>query len=235
MEYLCRVDELRALTPSVFELKFTPERPLVFEAGQYVSVVVPHGEKPLRRPYSVASAPHSVPIELCVQRIAEGPGNSYLARLQPGESFSVFAPYGFLVFHPKPGRDAVFIATGTGVAPIRSMLLSTQFQASPPRRTTCLLGVRTPDEILYHDEMSQLAGLRWIPCLSRVPSVPKGQFLGRVTQWLEQNSAEIAWAETDFYLCGNGAMIDEVKTLLKARGVPKDALYQEIYFKPPKA
>lgn len=233
MEYRCVVEGVRTLTPSVFELKFRPERPLAFEAGQYISVVVPVADgKPLRRPYSIASAPDALPVELCITRIESGPGNSYLAGLKAGDSFQGFAPYGYLVYHPKPGRDAIFIATGTGVAPFRSMILSPTYKKAPPRRATLLLGVRTPDEVLYGDEMSQVPGLEWVPCLSRTEVCAPGHCKGRVTEWLALNSSRIVWNETDFYLCGNGSMIDEVKTLLKAQGVTKDAIFQEIYFKP---
>ncbi len=235
MEYQCRVELSRNLTPSVFELHFTTDRPLDFKAGQYVSVVVPQdGAKPLRRPYSIASTPGKSPIELCIQRIESGPGNSFLASLKKGDTFLGFAPYGFLIYHPKPGRDAVFVATGTGLAPFRSMILSREFQSQPPRKTTCLLGVRSPDEILYAADLSRQPGVKWVPCLSRVEKCEPGECLGRVTQYLKLHDSEIAWLETDFYLCGNGAMIDEVKALLREKGVGKDAIYQEVYFKPPR-
>lgn len=234
MEYQCRVDSLKNLSPSVFELAFTPDRPLAFEAGQYVSVVVPHDDKPLRRPYSIASAPGKSPIELCIQRIESGPGNSYLAGLKAGDSFSCFAPYGFLVFHPKPERDVIFIATGTGIAPFRSMILSETFKQNPPRKSTCLLGVRTEDELLYASDLSGIPGMEWVPCVSRPNTkLPEGLWRGRVTDHLVQHQASLKFAETDFYLCGNGAMIDEVKKFLKANGVTKESIHQEIYFKPP--
>lgn len=234
MEYTCRVVESRSLTPSVFHLTFTPDRELDFKAGQYISVVVPQDGKPLRRPYSIASAPNVSPIELCIQRIEHGPGNTYLQNLKVGETFHGFAPYGFLLYHPKPHRDAIFLSTGTGLAPFRSMVLSKEYQDEPPRKATCLLGVRDEKEILYADDMSQVAGLEWVPCLSRVDQCAPGHFKGRVTQYLYEHAKQIAWHETDFYLCGNGAMIDEVKKLLKDKGVGKEAIYQEIYFKPPK-
>ncbi len=234
MEYLCRVVESRPLSPSVFELTFTTDRYLEFKAGQYVSVVVPHEGKPLRRPYSIASAPEKSPIELCIQRIEHGPGSTYLQSLKPGDTFSGFAPYGFLLFHPKPNRDVIFVSTGTGIAPFRSMILSEEFKKNEPRKTTCLLGVRNEDEILYSRDFDSLPGLQWVPCVSRPSQLPPGAFQGRVTQYLAEHDAQIAWHETDFYLCGNGAMIDEVKQLLKAKGIGKDSIYTEIYFKPPK-
>ncbi len=231
MEFRCKVESTRELSASVFELTFTPDRPLDFQAGQYISVEVPQPEgKPLRRPYSIASPPGSSPIALCIQRIEKGPGNSFLANLKPGDFFRGFAPYGFLVFKPKPGRDVVFIATGTGIAPFRSMLLSERFKATAVRKAVCLLGVRTENEILYQDSLGNLDGVQWVPCISRPQNKGGSNWAGRVTDYLQKTEA--AWLETDFYLCGNGAMIDEVKQALKARGVLKDSIHQEIYFKP---
>jgi ferredoxin-NADP reductase len=233
LEYVCRVTSTKNLTPSVFELTFTPEKPFAFEAGQYVSVVVPHPDKPLRRPYSIASAPGKIPVELCIQRIESGPGNSYLASLKTGDTFTCFAPYGFLVFHPKPNRDMYFISTGTGIAPFRSMILSEKYRDTPPRKAICLLGVKTESELLYAEELRQIPGLEWVSCISRMPQLTAPGWKGRVTEYLTQNEKQILWNESDFYLCGNGAMIDEVKKILKQRGVAKESIHQEIYFKPP--
>lgn len=231
MEFRCRVESTRDLSPSVFEITFTPDKPFDFQAGQYISVEVPQADgKPLRRPYSIASPPGELPVALCIQRIENGPGNTFLASLKPGDFFQGFAPYGFLVFKPKPGRDVYFIATGTGIAPFRSMLLSERFKSTAVRKTVCLLGVRSESEILYQESLGDLKGVHWLPCISR-PQLPGGlNWSGRVTDYLQK--AEVAWLETDFYLCGNGAMIDEVKQALKAKGVLKDSIHQEVYFKP---
>ncbi len=236
MEYQCEVAESNRLTPSVFELKFRTDHPLDFKAGQYVSIVVPSpnpGEKPLRRPYSIASAPGIHPIELCIQEIPHGPGSNFLAKLRPGDRFTAHAPYGYLLYHPKPDRDAIFIATGTGIAPFRSMVMSQEYMKSPPRRATCLLGVRTKPEILYQSDFHSLT-MRWVPCLSKESVCEEPSCKGRVTQYLRDHADEIEWAKTEFYLCGNGAMIDEIRVLLKERGVLKESIHQEIYFKPPK-
>ena len=126
-EYRCVVKSRRELTPTVFELTFETELPMEFKGGQFVSVVVPGagpGGRDLRRAYSIASAPHVRPIELCVKLVEKGPGSNYLAGLKPGDSFRGFAPYGDFVFESTPGRHACFIATGTGIAPFRSMLLA---------------------------------------------------------------------------------------------------------------
>jgi CDP-4-dehydro-6-deoxyglucose reductase len=234
-EFQCEVTSFKQLTPTVFETCFTTDKPVEFQGGQFISIVIP-GAGPkgrdLRRAYSIASAPETRPVELCVKLVEGGPGTNYLYKLRAGDRFRGFAPYGHFVFEPKPGRDAIFISTGTGIAPFRSMILSDAYRAAPARKAVCLLGVREEEEVLYDQDLRALPGLEWVPCVSRPTGAWKG-FKGRVTDWLRQ-AQHVAWTETDYYLCGGGAMIDEVKALLTEKGVTKDSIYQEVYYKTPK-
>ncbi len=238
-EYLCTVRSNRSLTPTVFEITFETNEPVEFKAGQFISVVVP-GAGPkgrdLRRAYSIASAPHVRPIELCVKLVEEGPGTNYLARLRAGDQFRAFAPYGDFVFEKVEGHHACFIATGTGIAPFRSMVFSEEYRANPPVSTTCLLGVSFEEELLYMSDFDpKNAGdaIKWIPAVSRPKGDWKG-FRGRVTDYFRSLGDDFPWNQTQYYLCGSGAMIDEIKGLLMAKGVSKDNIHQEVYYKPPK-
>lgn len=243
-EFKCRVTEHRQITPTVFELLFEPEfagtpgpeGPIdfAFEAGQFVSVIIP-GAGPngrdLRRAYSIASPPHVWPIELCVKLVEKGPGTNYLNKLRAGDEFKGFAPYGDFVYEPKADRMAVFISTGTGIAPFRAMALSQAYAEAPPNFTLCLLGVRHEDEILYQEDLDRVPGLKFVCAVSQ----PMGDwpgFKGRVTDYLRRPDvdAELDWANADFYLCGSGPMIAEVKTLLAEKGVAKEAIHQEKYY-----
>jgi ferredoxin-NADP reductase len=237
-EFRCIVQSFKMLTPTVFELTFEgekilPENPdFAFEAGQFVSVVVP-GAGPngrdLRRAYSIASAPEVKPVELCVKLVEGGPGTNYLYKLRAGDVFKGFAPYGDFTYEPKPGRYACFIATGTGIAPFRSMILSKAYQASPPEQAWCLMGVRTKEELCYVDDLADRPGLHWVPAVSQ-PVGDYDGFIGRVTDWLRARPADFPWHQTEFYLCGSGPMITEVKTILHDKGVVKESIHQEKYY-----
>lgn len=232
VEVRCTVKSFNMLTPTVFELSFDTDPHIPFEAGQFISVVVP-GAGPkgrdLRRAYSIASAPQQRPIELCVKIMEDGPGSNYLARLRPGDQFRGFAPYGDFTYEAKPGRHAFFIATGTGIAPFRSMILSECMQDQPPASVTCALGVRTEDELLYIPDFENRSGVRWIPAVSQPRGEWKG-FKGRVTDYIRGLGTDFPWLETEYYLCGNGSMINEVKSFLTEKGVPKDSIHQEKYY-----
>ena len=162
-EFKCQVKSNRMLTPTVFELTFDTEQPLEFKAGQFVSVIVP-GAGPkgrdLRRAYSIASSPELRPIELCVKLVEDGPGTNYLYGLHGGAEFRGVAPYGDFVYRTHSAKNACFIATGTGIAPFRSMVFSTQYKEAPPAKAFCWLGVRTAPELLYTEEFQNIAESR---------------------------------------------------------------------------
>jgi ferredoxin-NADP reductase len=221
------------LTPTVFETKFETHQPLKFTAGQFISIIIP-GAGPkgrdLRRAYSIASPPEFNPLELCIKLVEGGPGTEYLYRLRDGDTFKAMASYGDFVFEPKPGRNACFISTGTGIAPFRSMVLSEHFKNNLPPQTHCLLGVRTEDELLYEETFGNIPNLKFVQAVSQPTEKWKG-YSGRVTQYLSDLGDDFPWLETEFYLCGNGSMINEVKALLNSKSVAKDSVHQEIYYR----
>ncbi len=221
------------ITPTVFELKFNIDRPAPFLAGQFLSIVIPAehaGGKMIRRAYSIASAPQMCPLELCVTLVKNGPGSGYLHALNPGDKFTCFIPYGNFFYHPTADRGVCFIATGTGVAPFRSIVLSEQYRNNPPPRSLCLFGVRETEEILYDRDFSRSPGLQWIVALSR-PNANWQGFRGRVTDYLRSIAATFEWQLWNYYLCGSGAMITEVKQILQQHGVEKVHIFQEAYYK----
>jgi CDP-4-dehydro-6-deoxyglucose reductase len=228
------------LTPTVFEIAFEAEKTkpdaeqpdFAFEGGQFVSVIVPGagpGGRDLRRAYSIASSPETRPVELCIKLVEDGPGTNYLYKLRAGDAFRGVAPYGDFTYVPRVGRRACMVATGTGIAPFRAMVFSKDYGARPPASAWCLMGVRSEDELIYQAEMSAVPGLTWVSAVTQ----PRGEFAGfrgRVTDWLRAQGDSFPWLETDFYLCGNGAMIKEMKELLAEKGVQKDAIHQEKYY-----
>ena len=233
LEYICTVEGVRMITPTVFELAFGINHPLDFKAGQFISIVVPGagpGGRDLRRAYSIASPPQKRPVELCVKLVDGGPGTNYLYSLKPGATFKGFAPYGDFVYKTQPARRACFISTGTGIAPFRAMVLSPSYQAAPPKAAYSIFGVREKAELLYADELTGRKDLDWVAALSQPAPPDWAGFRGRVTDYLRKLPADFPWHETDFYLCGNGQMIAEAKTILTEKGVGKEAIHQEKYY-----
>jgi NAD(P)H-flavin reductase len=249
----CEVIENLALTPTVTALRFRPRRRLRFDAGQFCSVIVPAGFDPgpspqavgagfvsamnkyplarsIRRIYSFASPPEADALELCVKHVPGGAGSSYIASLQPGSELEIAAPFGDFCYRPNPDRGVCFISTGTGIAPFRSIALSRHFQDNLPPWATVIQGARSPDELCYPGLFERLEGVDTVCAVSDAPEGFPG-FRGRVTDYLRSLPLHWRWRTTDFYLCGNPAMVEEVHNLLThGRGVPASSIVQEAYF-----
>lgn len=232
--------EKRQLTYDVIELVFESEPYFPFQSGQFISIFVPGkgpGGRDLRRAYSISSPPElshrGQPVfELCVKLVEGGPGTTFLNGMKIGDTLKGMAPYGDFVFKTHPEKHVVMIATGTGIAPFTSMVFSKNFAENKPVSTTLLYGARIEADLLYTDSLTQALGPKGlVQALSR-PSSDWAGFKGRVTDWLRHHPSQIHWAETEFYLCGNGAMIDEVKRILAEHEVQKSAIHQEVYYKP---
>jgi ferredoxin-NADP reductase len=234
-DLVCRVISNRMVTPTVFELTFSTDPVITFKAGQFISIVIP-GAGPkgrdLRRAYSIASPPERARLELCVKLVEGGPGTTYLHSLKEGDTFKGVAPYGDFVFKTPPERHAVFFGTGTGVAPFRAMILSDAYRAAPPKSALCLLGVRDEEELLYVPELKSRSDVKVVTAVSR-PKSTGFDFTGRVTDYVRKHEKDVDWANSDFYLCGAGAMIDEVKQILASHGVTKEHIHLEVYYKTP--
>lgn len=246
-EILCRVIEVRWLTPSVMNVRFEPNKKFNYDPGQFLSIYVPppHEDlKPKRRAYTFATSSEVAKkdgYELCVKFVPGGAGSAFLASLKPGDMFRATAPYGDFVYEqPKPGRSACFICTGTGVAPFRAIAQSSLFLEAPPENTLCLFGVRTAEERIFQGTF-EAAGIKTVYAISqaREDVAPSSDgkdhplveiYRGRVTDYLRQMSPDWSWHMTDFYLCGNSEMIAEVEKILRGgHGVDASSIHKEAF------
>src|ERR1041384_4258179 len=95
---------------------------VTFQPGQFILVHHHENGRPIKRPYSIASAPcPGKAFELCVKRAANGPVSKYLFEMRPGEEVRIEGPRGGFLLR-QPVRNSLFVAAGTGIAPIRSMI-----------------------------------------------------------------------------------------------------------------
>src|SRR5213078_2413195 len=145
-----------------FEVQGVPR--FGFVAGQWLSLKAnkPDGEE-ITRAYSIASPPRDDNrFALCLNRVQDGFMSNFLCDMNQGDEISCHGPFGDFILRP-PTRDTIFIATGTGVAPFRSMLH--WLLADPSRHENkelwLLFGSRTERDIYYHREFLELASAHW--------------------------------------------------------------------------
>lgn len=207
--------------------------PFQFLPGQFISMTLVRNGQEHTRAYSVASPPRADSrFDLCLNRVPGGIFSNYLCDIQPGAEMEFTGPHGFFVLREPLERDLVFIATGTGIAPIRSMLHHLFAQPAPRLPTVWLLfGVRYPHTILYREEFEQLAArfpnFRFVPVLSRAPADWGGE-RGHVQDAIRKLFA--GRRDFDAYLCGLKAMVDDTRKLLRTElGLERSQVHYEKY------
>lgn len=205
------------------------DEPLPFKAGQFVNLTVPDAAPRGERSYSVWSSPEDPSyLDLCIKLFEGGAASEYLRRSNVGDTFALRGPFG--IFSAKPEHDPViFVATATGLAPFRSML-EVAVTARDPRRFRVYFGVRDEQDLFALHDLERytraLPDFAYRVCLSR-PSPAWTGFTGRVTHAL---AADFPTPTEHFYLCGNGAMIEETRDLLKGRGLERKHIHVEKYY-----
>jgi len=204
-------------------------------AGQYVDLIVPTRRGvPFRRSYSIASGPRATPpdiFEIAVTRVPGGVTSEALHEAERGAIVEVEGPQGTFVRHPEDRfHPALFVATGTGLAPIRALLSEEVDQPDGPP-LVLLFGCRTPTDVLWADELRGWA--RECPRLELhvTLSRPTPDWTGRsgyVQGHVPELAATLRGARA--YVCGIGAMVDDVVALLlRTAGLPREAVHYEPY------
>jgi ferredoxin-NADP reductase len=228
----------RMLGPGVRELRF--ERldgaPFAFQAGQWVSLVLPLAEGEARRAYSIASAPDESPgFDVAITRVEGGPGSTFLHDLPLGAKLRVIGPQGFFTRPRGAGHPSLFIGTGTGVTPLRSMIKDAlaSGETSP---MVLLFGVRHEEDRIYREELDELASqhphFRVVYSLSQPAPDWKGS-RGYVQTHTEALWRELLAAGTvppHVYICGLERMVGAVRDLLRKQlGVDRKQVHSERY------
>ena len=227
-----------------FEVQGVPR--LGFVAGQWLSVKAstPEGEE-ITRAYSIASAPsENGRFAFCLNRVQDGYMSNYLCNLAEGAEISFQGPFGDFSLRP-PLRDTLMIATGTGIAPFRSMLEgmfvsgngspdAIERRASPPVQLSAqfwlLFGARYEQDIYYREEFERLAtehsNFHFLPTLSRGGPEWKG-----LRGYVQEHVREIVGSRTDMqaYICGLDKMVSANRELLKSLGWDRKSIRYEKY------
>ena len=227
--YRAVVERIDSLSYNVrgFRLKLVDPPKLDLKAGQFIIMNVPQDGKVVKRAYSVASPPHeSTTAELCIQHVEGGIASTYFWKLNEGDVVSITGPHGNFLLKEPLDYEPVFMATGTGVAPLRAMikhLLHLNFT----RDIWLLFGCRYEHALLYESEFRSLMSLRhnfhYIPTVSR-PKEWQGES-GHIQQTFQKYVPDVS--NKEIYLCGWLEVVKAVCKDLEASGVPREKLHYE--------
>lgn len=229
---LLRSIALSGLTKHLeFEMTGVPR--FGFVAGQWLSFKTntPDGEE-ITRAYSIASPPaDDNRFALCLNRVQDGFMSNFLCDMKVGDEIRCQGPFGDFILRP-PLRDTIFIATGTGIAPFRSMLhwLLADDSRHQRKQLYLIFGNRIERDIYYHEEFLRLAGqysnFHYMPTLSR--GTPEWKALRGYVQ--EHVPAVVnGRADMHAYVCGLDKMIKANRELLKSLGWDRKSILYEKY------
>jgi len=206
-----------------------------FRAGQYVNVMVNVEGVRTSRPYSISSAPMAERLELTVRDKPAGFVAPYLFNeLKVGDVLETTGPAGHIYHEPLiDGKDLVFLAGGSGITPFMSMIRDTVHRQRP-LRIKLLYGSRTPEDVIFRNELENLAAIHSNITFSLVISEPPEGY-GGLKGFLD--SKLIAQLVGDikgktFYVCGPRAMHDLCRAALKEMKVPLRKIRYELYGAP---
>jgi ferredoxin-NADP reductase len=203
-----------------------------FVPGQWLSFqqVKPDAEE-LTRAYSIASPPgDDGRFALCLNRVQDGFMSNYLCDMKEGDEIRIQGPFGDFILRP-PLRDTIFIATGTGIAPFRSILywLLADESRHQEKQFWLVFGSRYEKDIYYHEEFLRLAtehaNFHYLPTLSRGSADWQG-----LRGYVQEHVPAIAQGRTDMhaYICGLDKMVTANRELLKSLGWdPKSIRYEK--------
>lgn len=223
---------LEDVAPDVRRLVVALDSPLAFNPGQYVQLDLPDGDT---RPYSVASPPSQpARLELHLKRSSGGAATDgwVFKDLAVGDRVGLSGPYGRFSFRPLRGRPVLLLGSGTGLAPLKSILthlVETAEQTGWEHDVVLYHGVATQADLYDREVFERIeAEQHWF---SYRPAVSREECRGRqgrvpalLAEDFPRASGNVA------YVCGSPDMVeDTMRALMRARLFPRD-IYREDFF-----
>jgi ring-1,2-phenylacetyl-CoA epoxidase subunit PaaE len=209
-----------------------------FQPGQYLTLRTTIDDVPVSRAYSICAPPSSQQLAVAIKRVDNGVFSNFANdHLQCGMTLEVMAPQGSFGLPTAEAIDTnyLFIAAGSGITPIMSMLTAA-LEADPKATATLLYGNQRSSSIMFRQQLSflknqYLARFNWINILSRETQdapVLNGRIDNHKGAELSRRVLNLKGFD-GFFLCGPESMISEVSRGLRDSGIPEDKIQYELF------
>lgn len=236
--YNGRISRWEEIAPGLAIVGVQPlEAPFAFEPGQYATLGLMGADKLVQRPMSVSSSADDLSeYEFFIRRVEGGAFTPLLWERSIGDPINIKGPKGKFLLQDD-GRRALFVASGTGLAPFISMIETLRARGQV-RDIVLLHGVSYPHDLAWRESLTALeAGgefpLRYVATVSRPQESPDwtgptGRVESIVAAQLDAHG--MTPENTTIYLCGNPEMITAVEEIAAARGFPAEQVRKELYW-----
>ncbi|MEE9330925.1 MAG: CDP-6-deoxy-delta-3,4-glucoseen reductase [Methylophilaceae bacterium] len=227
-----RVSKKEMLTQDVvrLHLQLPGSERLQFYPGQYVEFLLKSGK---RRAFSIASAPHEAfGIELHLRLVKGGEFTEYVFNeLEEKAILRLEAPLGSFYLREDSEKPIIFVATGTGFAPIKS-IIEHMFHTENTRQILLYRGTRTLDDMYMHDLCKRWAehmpNLTYIPVLSQPKA--KDNWTGRIGYVQDAVIEDIKdLTAYQVYACGLPNMVDAARKAFVGQGLNPDEFFSDAF------
>ncbi|MBU0470544.1 MAG: hypothetical protein KKA62_05555 [Nanoarchaeota archaeon] len=223
-KFKTEVLEKEQLTKEVFKLVITVPENLFFKPGQFMTFTLEKDSEKKPRSYSIFSSYNDDgKMEFIIKLIAGGFASQIFEEMKKGDHFDIRGPFGHFVFDDEnENEEQWFIGSGTGLAPLHSMLKEKVGQF-PEKKFVLLLSMKHKEELLFHEELLEMEekhpNFVYMPTLTREEWEGKS---GRVQKYLPEDVKR-----KTFYICGIKELVLSVKEHLLEKGVkPEDIKFE---------
>jgi len=232
--FTATVERAELLTHDMVELRFKLDEPAEISQrpGQYVQLQAPSAEGPVYRAYSISSPAHDTgAVELVVRLVPGGIGSTYCHALKEGDPVIFTGPYGEFRLDEDPDVDVILIGGGSGMAPLRNLLL-TVLERWPDRKCQLFFGCRTTQDVFYFDEFRKITEKHpnFEVHYALSDPIEEGESWDGETGFIHL-SAEQHLDDSDrkrqAFLCGPPPMIEAVMKVLEAKGLESDDMFYD--------
>ena len=222
-EHTATVVYKEELYPTVFHLQIKNDQSIHFTAGQYASFLIgPH-----RRPFSFVSLPDEDTIDFLIGYHPDGVTKAFIEPLKTGDQFKLLAPYGRFTIEETTQHPLLFIAGGTGIAPIHG-IIKQLLQEKSTQSIKLYFANYDEDRLYFRHDFDSWAkanpNFSFIPCLSTPNATWTGK-KGLVTEIVPQEIQDLA--PYKIYVCGSPGMVTATLAMLKAYNVPDTNIHFE--------
>ncbi len=232
-QYRTRVEEIKELTHDIKQYRFRLLEPhtIDFKAGQYVQIDTKPSDKVtevVNRAYSISSIPSEKDIvELIIRLVPGGIATTFMhGHVKEGDEITFAGPFGDFYLH-EGGDELIFIAGGSGLAPIRSLVLDI-LEKNLDKKMKFFFGAVRKRDLYYVDFFRELEAkydnFTYIPALSG--ATPEDEWDGQEGLITEVVARNVANADNkQAYLCGSPGMINACIQTLTKIGIARDAIF----------
>lgn len=223
-----KIHEIEHLTKDVIKvsLRLPPNANLIYNSGQYVNLIW----SGIKRSYSIANYyQEKSNLIFFIKKYDRGLMSDYwFNKAKVNDLLRVEGPLGSFFLRNTDKKNIIFLATGTGVAPVKSILenMNNSDKDFSLKKVYIFVGARYEEDLFWTPEILKNIDFKFIPVLSRENVNWDGKFGYVQNAVIDEN---IDLSDSQVYACGSNEMIESAKTLLISKSLPENQFFSDAF------